>query len=106
MASISENDVRHVAMLARLGLNDARVRELTRDLGAILEHMEVLDRVNTDRVNEFGMDHAVAAPLRQDVAVQQQLAPSALALAPESRDGFFLVPRLSTHDDATPDGAP
>jgi aspartyl-tRNA(Asn)/glutamyl-tRNA(Gln) amidotransferase subunit C len=106
MSPISDDVVRHVAMLARLGLSDERLRALTKDLGSILEHMDVLRGVNTDGVIEFGQKGAAAMPLRPDVAVQSALSPPPLALAPESRDGFLLVPRLATHDDAPQDPKP
>ena len=104
MSEIHEDDVRHVAALARLGLSEARVTELTKDLGGILGHMEILRRVPTDGVAEFGRDGGVAMQLRPDHVAPARL-PSPLDLAPDARDGFFLVPRLSTHDDATGDGA-
>ena len=99
MASVDEGDVRHVASLARLALSDERVREMARDLGAILGHMEVLRRVDTTGVPEFGVDEAAGMPLRPDVAAQAGLTQPPLQLAPLARDGLFLVPRLATHDE-------
>jgi len=111
-AVVSVDDVRHVAMLARLGLTDQRARELTQDLNTILEHMDVLSRVDTRGVNEASAFGAVAAVpgeeggerggmrLREDKGPPIPLAEPPEAFAPEMRAGFFIVPRLSTHEDA------
>jgi aspartyl-tRNA(Asn)/glutamyl-tRNA(Gln) amidotransferase subunit C len=104
MPSISEDDVRHVAALARLGVSDARVRELTADLATILAHMDALRRVPTDGVAEFRHGDDRGMPLRPDVAAQTGFSP--LESAPAARDGFFVVPRLSTHTDMPGSGEP
>ena len=39
------------------------------------------------------------APLREDAGPPIALARPIAAFAPSVRDGFFLVPRLSTHED-------
>jgi aspartyl-tRNA(Asn)/glutamyl-tRNA(Gln) amidotransferase subunit C len=100
--SVSVEDVRHVATLARLGLTDERAAALTRELNTILEHMAVLSTVSTDAVSEssvFGLtglqlckDHGSAAPLREPPE----------SFAPSMRAGFFLVPRLASHEDPEP----
>ena len=43
---------------------------------------------------------AESAPLRDDVGPSVGLAHPIAEFAPATRDGFFLVPRLATHDDA------
>lgn len=98
-AVVTVQDVRHVAMLARLGLTDERARELTQDLNTILEHMDVLSRVDTKGVEETSGREAVGTRLRDDKGPPIPLAESPEAFAPEMRAGFFIVPRLSTHED-------
>ena len=95
--SVGENDVRHVANLARLGLDPARVEPLVRELSGILEHMDVLNRVDTSRVDAL-RDDAPALPTRPDGGERLTLARSPEGFAPEWQDGFFLVPRLATHE--------
>jgi aspartyl-tRNA(Asn)/glutamyl-tRNA(Gln) amidotransferase subunit C len=98
MARISVQDVRHVAMLARLGLSDERVHALTQDLNTILDHMDVLSRVNTHGGEETAGD-AAGMRLRDDHGPSLPLLEPPEAFAPEMRDGFFIVPRLATHED-------
>jgi hypothetical protein len=45
--AVSESDVRQVASLARLGLEESRIPALVRELNGILGHMEVLEGVGT-----------------------------------------------------------
>lgn len=99
MPPVSVEDVRHVAMLARLGLTDERVETLTRDLNTILAHMEVLGRVNTAGVSEAAGVGATGMRLREDRGVPVPLAEPPESFAPSMRAGFILVPRLSSHED-------
>jgi aspartyl-tRNA(Asn)/glutamyl-tRNA(Gln) amidotransferase subunit C len=97
--SVSEDDVRHVAMLARLGLDPSRIPTIAAELNGILAHMDVLSRVATPPSGVTGVG-AAGTPLRVDGGNQIPLAQPREAFAPAMRDGFFLVPRLATHEDA------
>lgn len=97
--AVSLDDVRHVASLARLGLSDDRARSLVSELNTILAHMDVLSRVDTDGVEPVAGIGAAGTPLRADVGPAMPLAPVIDAFAPRTAEGFFLVPRLSTHED-------
>jgi aspartyl-tRNA(Asn)/glutamyl-tRNA(Gln) amidotransferase subunit C len=98
--AVTIDDVRHIAALARLGLSDDRAQSLVRELNTILEHMDVLSRVDTDGVNEVAGIGAAGLPLRPDSGPPIPLERAREDIAPRMRDGFFLVPRLATHDDA------
>src|SRR5207249_4887867 len=97
---VTLSDVRHVAALARLSLDDARAEMLVAQLNSILEHMEVLAGVNTRRVQEAVGVGAAGAPLRGDHGPPIPLARPIESFAPRTQDGFLLVPRLATHEDA------
>lgn len=97
--AVSETDVRHVASLARLAIDPARLASLARELNGILEHMEVLRAVDTARMGDVSSE-ITATPMRADDG--GTLVPLSVPLesfAPLMRDGFFLVPRLATHED-------
>ncbi len=95
--SVSPDDVRHVAALARVGIDDAHLPSLVRELNGILAHMDVLQRVDISMVPLTPPE--AAAPLRDDANAPMPLARAREAFAPAARDGFFLVPRLATHGD-------
>jgi aspartyl-tRNA(Asn)/glutamyl-tRNA(Gln) amidotransferase subunit C len=97
--SVSEDDVRHVAALARLGLEPERIPTIVAELNGILAHMDVLSKVDTSSVGAVTGVGAAGTPLRVDGGNQIPLARPREAFAPAMRDGFFLVPRLATHED-------
>jgi aspartyl-tRNA(Asn)/glutamyl-tRNA(Gln) amidotransferase subunit C len=99
--AVTLDDVRHIASLARLGLTDDRAHALVRELNMILEHMDVLSRVNTEGVSEISGIGGAGTPLRPDVGPPIPLERAREGIAPRMQDGFFLVPRLATHDDAS-----
>lgn len=96
---VSEADVRHVASLARLGIEPPKIAQLVRELNGILEHMDVLARVDTSSIQPFVPEQLDTMPLRPDEGRSVALARPLNEIAPETRDGFFLVPRLATHED-------
>lgn len=95
--AVTTDDVRHIATLARLGLEEARIPALVQELNGILAHMEALGRVNTTDVTPAAGVGSGGTPLRMDAGPAAPLARSREAFAPEMRDGFFIVPRLATH---------
>jgi aspartyl-tRNA(Asn)/glutamyl-tRNA(Gln) amidotransferase subunit C len=99
--AVTRDDVLHVASLARLALDDASVPRLVSELNGILEHMEVLKKVDTVGVTPAEGVGDAGMPLRADGGLPYPLAHPREEFAPEMRDGFFLVPRLSTHEDTT-----
>jgi len=101
---VTHDDVRHIAELARLSVGTARLDELASELNAILGHMDVLGKVDTS-----GTPPPAAAPgcthLRSDSSGPIPLAVPRESFAPIMRDGFFIVPRLATHEELSSGGA-
>ena len=102
--AVTIDDVRHIAELARLGLDPARARSLVAELNTILGHMEALSKVDTAGVEATTGVGAAGTPLRADVGAAPALARTPDAFAPAMRDGFFVVPRLATHETGEADG--
>jgi aspartyl-tRNA(Asn)/glutamyl-tRNA(Gln) amidotransferase subunit C len=98
--AVTLDDVRHIASLARLGLSDERAHSLVGELNTILAHMDVLSKVDTEGVEAVIGVGAAGAPLRADAGPPIALVRPIQTFAPKVKDGFFLVPRLSTHEDA------
>jgi aspartyl-tRNA(Asn)/glutamyl-tRNA(Gln) amidotransferase subunit C len=98
--SISLDEVRHIAALARLGLTDERARAIAGELTSILEHMQVLSKVDITDVDAMTTALLQAGMIpRLDEGPPIALERPLTSFAPELRDGFFLVPRLTTHED-------
>lgn len=98
--AVSEDDVLHVAALARLGVREAHLPSLVNELNGILAHMEVLQRVDAGGGMWDMGGTGLPTPMRADgEGLPLLLAVPRDAFAPEMRDGFFVVPRLATHED-------
>ena len=96
--SVTRDDVKHIAALARLALPDERVPELVAQLNGILAHMDVLRGAHVHVAQDVHVREAAPTPLRPDSGPPIPLAAPRESFAPSMRDGFFLVPRLATHE--------
>lgn len=103
--SVSRDDVLHIAELARLGIDAARADALTAELSGILAHMEVLSQVDTTQIPPAAGVGAGGTPLRPDTTIPPLMERTLESFAPAMRDGFFIVPRLATHEDSSESGA-
>jgi aspartyl-tRNA(Asn)/glutamyl-tRNA(Gln) amidotransferase subunit C len=103
--AVTREDVLHIAELARLGVEPSRADELTVELSAILAHMDVLSQVDTTGVAPASALGEGGTPLRPDVGVAPLMKGTLESFAPAMRDGFFIVPRLASHEDSGESGA-
>jgi aspartyl-tRNA(Asn)/glutamyl-tRNA(Gln) amidotransferase subunit C len=97
---VTIDDVRHVAALARLGVSDHRAQALVGELNVILDHVAQLKDADTSQLEAVGGIGASGMELRPDDAPPVPLTRPMQDFAPSMRDGFLLVPRLSTHETA------
>jgi aspartyl-tRNA(Asn)/glutamyl-tRNA(Gln) amidotransferase subunit C len=97
--AVTPDDVRHVASLARLGLTADALDAYVSELNTILDHMDVLSRVDTEGVEPVAGVGAAGAPLRSDENKPVELARPIADFAPKTKNGFFIVPRLSSHEE-------
>ena len=83
---LTTEEVRHIALLARVGMTDGEV-ELTRDqLSDILAQFEALSRVDTGDLEPTGHSVDLLSVMREDVARQSFSHEETLANAP-NREG-------------------
>lgn len=92
-------DVRRLAELARIALDDDEAATLAAQLGDILGRIDALEPESDTGV--AAVPGGAGTPLRSDEPGVDPLAAEPAALAPEWRDGFFTVPRLASHRDGT-----
>ena len=94
---VPEDEVRHVADLARLGLTDDEVKKMGEELGVILESVEQIGKLDLSGVaptsNPSNATN-VFRPDEPDVPLQCLPRKEALSPAPEAVDGMFGVPRI------------
>jgi aspartyl-tRNA(Asn)/glutamyl-tRNA(Gln) amidotransferase subunit C len=91
---LSRDEVRHVAMLARLGLEPGDEEFYAEQLSGILAHIDRLQQLDTDSIPPTAQVVEVANTLREDVPRPGLSQADALANAPAAVDGFFRVPSI------------
>ena len=92
MATLSRDDVAHVAKLARLRLTDAELDTFTPQLAAILEHAADVEALDLADVEPTSHPYPLANVMRPDVARDAGTRDAVLANAPAAEDGMFRVP--------------
>jgi aspartyl-tRNA(Asn)/glutamyl-tRNA(Gln) amidotransferase subunit C len=94
MPRINSQEVREIAALARLRLDEAEITRLTHEIDGILGYIETVKGVDTASV--LPMTHAVPfdCPLRPDEPGQSLTMDEALQNAPRRRENMFEVPRI------------
>jgi len=94
MGAISQKEVEHVAQLARLELTEAEKTRFAEQLSHILTYVDQLQGVPTEGVPLTASVASEKPVLREDTPRECLSLEQALANAPESSDGFFVVPRI------------
>jgi aspartyl-tRNA(Asn)/glutamyl-tRNA(Gln) amidotransferase subunit C len=91
---ISEEQVRHVANLARLGLTDEEAAKMREQLGAILNSIEKIQELDLKDVRPTANPLNMTNVFRPDEPRGELTREEALSPAPEPIDGLFAVPRI------------
>ena len=90
--SITREDVRRIAELARLEIPEAKLDRTAAELSKVLDFAATLNRLGLEGCEPSTLAPA-DAPLREDAVNGRRLSrEAALAAAPEREDGFFRVP--------------
>ena len=97
--SIGLDEVLHVAKLAELAVRESELRRLVDQMNRIVDYVATLDEVPGDRIAEPFLAGPRSVALREDVEGAVPLARPPAAMAPEFRNGFFLVPRHGAMED-------
>jgi aspartyl-tRNA(Asn)/glutamyl-tRNA(Gln) amidotransferase subunit C len=96
--TLSRDQVRHVALLARLGLKEGEEEFYAEQLSRILEHIDRLTEVDTDAIPPTAQVVDIRNVMREDETRPSLTQAEALANAPEARDGFFVVKAIQDAD--------
>jgi aspartyl-tRNA(Asn)/glutamyl-tRNA(Gln) amidotransferase subunit C len=89
---IDRAQVEHVARLARLRLDDEEVERMTRELSAVLDHVEKIAELELEGVAPTSHVVDVVNALRPDEPRASLSRDAALASAPDGSDEGFRVP--------------
>src|SRR5882762_6774670 len=90
--TIRREDVERIAELARLEVPESRMERMAAELSAVLDFVTALNRLDLGGCTPTSFAPA-GVPLRADEPNGRRLpTEDALAMAPATEDGFFLVP--------------
>ena len=92
--SVDADTVRRIAHLARVAVPESDVEHLRGELNAILAFVEQLQEVNIDGVEPMTSVTPMAMKKRADVVTDGGIADVIVKNAPQSREDFFLVPKV------------
>lgn len=92
--SIDSATVRRIARLARLAIGDSELHSAAAELGRVLDLADRLAAVEISGIEPMAHPHEQALVWRADVVTEGDRADALLALAPEARGGYYLVPKV------------
>ena len=98
-AMLSAQDVRHVARLARLSLDEDRLAKVTPQLESILEYVAKIREADVSGVPPMAHALPLANVLREDVVEPPLSIEQVLQNAPETDGRFFKVPKILGGDE-------
>ena len=90
---LTKEQVNHMAKLARLGLTEKERKKFQKELSAVLDFVEKLNKVKTDKVEPTAQVTGLENISRPDKgrAKSKREGEKLLELAPETKDGYVTV---------------
>ena len=83
-----------IAKLSRIKIEDGEVEELSSQLSAIVDWVEQLNEVDTDKVEPLSNVSMTKLPLRKDIENTKNNSKEVLANAPDKLENYFAVPKV------------
>jgi aspartyl-tRNA(Asn)/glutamyl-tRNA(Gln) amidotransferase subunit C len=92
--SLDKEQVKHIAMLARLKLSENEYAESVEKLSRIVDFVDQLSQANTDGVLPMAHPLHAAQRLRPDAVTETNERDHYQQNAPAVEDGLYLVPKV------------
>ena len=90
---ISDETIEYVGILAKLELSDEEKEDAKKDMGRMLDYIDMLNELDTSGVEPMSHIFPVNNVFREDVVTNADDRENILANAPEEKDGQFVVPK-------------
>ena len=91
---INQQDVEHVARLARLSLNPDDLKTMTGQMDAILGYVDKLNELDTTGIEPMAHAVPMSNAFREDQITEPIGVERALQNAPQRADNYFRVPKI------------
>ena len=92
--SLDKEKIKHVAKLARISVDDAKVNNLTKDLNLIFKFIEKLNELDTDKVEPLTSILNQSLRSRKDKINDGKIRERILKNSPRKNEEFFVVPKV------------
>ncbi len=92
--SLTTDDVKKIAHLARLGIDESDIESYAKDLSRMLDLMTQMSELNTDEVIPMAHPMDQVQRLRPDTVTEQDNREQFQAIAPQVEAGLYLVPKV------------
>ena len=92
--SLDNKQVKEIAYLARLSVDDSQLEQSTEELNNILNLMEELGEIETSDIEPMAHPLHMSQRLRDDEVSEGDLSKEFLEIAPKTGKNHFLVPTV------------
>ena len=92
--ALDQQQVRDIAELARLQLDDDQITEYQKNLSNILDLVDQLSVVDTSSAEPMAHPLDAVQRLRADVVTEENQREHFQQCAPQTENGYYLVPRV------------
>ncbi len=92
--SIDKNQVKKVAKLSRISLDDSKLESLSKDLDSILNFVEQLNKLETKKTEPLTSIVDKTLELRNDKINDGKIKDQILKNSPDKNEEFFIVPKV------------
>ena len=97
--SLTNNDVKKIAHLARLNLTEKDLALYTPQLSNILDFVAEMNKANTDDLEPLAHPYDLNQRLREDAVTETDQRAAFQAIAPQVEAGLYLVPKVIETDE-------
>lgn len=88
---LTTEEVKKIALLARIELTEEQVEKFRKDLSIVLDYVAELDEVDVVGVEEVSQVTGLVNVQREDIAVVSEHVEAIKNQAPEIKDGYYKV---------------
>jgi len=92
--SIDKDTVKHIAKLARISLDEKKINSLSKDLSSIIEFIQKLNELNTEKTIPLTSIINASLQSRKDEILEGKIRDQILKNSPEKNEEFFVVPKV------------
>ncbi len=92
--SIDKDTIKHISKLARISLDKKKIDSLSKNLSSIIEFIETLNELDTDKTIPLTSIINTSLSARKDDVKNEKIRDQILKNSPEKNDEFFVVPKV------------